>query len=111
MHSISRTYAVQFAVNYHINCAIWFLLKRSERFNPSIMVSSNTVMPYGPIPAAARSKAWVCGRWCAGTEGSNTAAGMDVRLLCVLSCRSIRDELITRPEQSYRLWRVVVCDV
>jgi hypothetical protein len=33
---------------------------------------------------AARSRARVCGRSLAGTEGSNPAAGMDVRLLCVL---------------------------
>jgi hypothetical protein len=31
-------------------------------------------------------------------------------LLCVLSGRGLCDELITRPEESYRLWRVVVCD-
>ena len=30
---------------------------------------------------------------------------------CVLSGRGLRDELITRPEGSYRLWCVVVCDV
>jgi hypothetical protein len=37
---------------------------------------------------------------------------MDVCLLCVfvLSGRGICDELITRPEDSYRLWRVVVCN-
>jgi hypothetical protein len=29
---------------------------------------------------------------------------------CVLSCRGLCDELITRPEESYRLWRVVVRD-
>ena len=29
---------------------------------------------------------------------------------CVLSGRGLWDELITRPEESYRLWRVVVCD-
>jgi len=29
---------------------------------------------------------------------------------CVLSGRGHCDELITRPEESYRLWRVVVCD-
>ena len=29
---------------------------------------------------------------------------------CVLSGRGLCDELITRPEESYRLWRVVVCD-
>ena len=30
---------------------------------------------------------------------------------CVLSGRGLCDELITHPEQSYRLWRVVVCDL
>jgi hypothetical protein len=29
---------------------------------------------------------------------------------CVLSGRGLCDELIARPEGSYRLWRVVVCD-
>jgi hypothetical protein len=31
-------------------------------------------------------------------------------LCCVLSGRGLCDELITRPEKSYPLWRVVVCD-
>ena len=31
--------------------------------------------------------------------------------LCALSGRGLFDELITRPEESYRLWRVVVCDI
>jgi hypothetical protein len=36
---------------------------------------------------------------------------MDVCLLCcVLSGRGLCDGLITRPEEFYRLWRVVVCD-
>jgi len=30
---------------------------------------------------------------------------------CVLSGRGLCDGLITRPEESYRLWRVVVCDL
>jgi len=30
---------------------------------------------------------------------------------CVLSGRGLCDELITRPEASYRLWCVVVCDL
>jgi len=30
---------------------------------------------------------------------------------CVLSGRVLCDELITRPEESYRLWCVVVCDL
>jgi hypothetical protein len=30
---------------------------------------------------------------------------------CMLSGRGLCDELITRPEESYRLWCVVACDV
>jgi len=30
---------------------------------------------------------------------------------CVLSSRCLCDELITRPEESYRVWCVVVCDL
>ena len=30
---------------------------------------------------------------------------------CVLSGRGLCDGLVTRPEESYRLWRVVVCDL
>jgi len=34
-----------------------------------------------PVPAAAQSKAWVCGRSLAGLLGSNPAVGKDVFLL------------------------------
>jgi hypothetical protein len=30
---------------------------------------------------------------------------------CLLSCRGLCDELITRPEEFYRQWCVVVCDL
>jgi hypothetical protein len=30
---------------------------------------------------------------------------------CVLSGRGLCDEVITRPEKSYQLWRVAVCDI
>jgi len=30
---------------------------------------------------------------------------------CVLSARGLCDKLITRQEESYRLWCVVVCDL
>ena len=30
---------------------------------------------------------------------------------CVLSGRGLCDKLITRPEESYRLWCVVLCDL
>jgi hypothetical protein len=40
--------------------------------------SSNTTVP---IPVAAPSKAWVCGRSLTGIVGSNLTGGMDVCLL------------------------------
>ena len=42
-----------------------------------------------PVPVAARSKAWVCGRSPAEIVGSNPTWGMDICLLmlCVLSGR------------------------
>jgi hypothetical protein len=46
-----------------------------------------------PIPVAAPSTVWVCGRSLAGIAGSNSAGGMDVCLLwvlCVVRSRSLR---------------------
>jgi hypothetical protein len=44
--------------------------------------------------------------------GSNPTGGMDVCCeCCVMSGRGLCDGLITRPEESYRLWRGVVCDL
>ena len=55
-----------------------------------------------PVPVAAPSKTWVCGRSPAEIVDSNPTVGMDVRLLCrVLSGRGLCDELITLPEESY----------
>jgi hypothetical protein len=36
--------------------------------------------------------------------------GARMFVCCVFSGRGLCDELITRPEESHRLWRVVVCD-
>ena len=63
-----------------------------------------------PVPAAERSMTRVYSRSLAGIAGSNPAAGMDVCPLWVLSGRGHCDELITRPEESYRLWCVLACD-
>jgi len=73
----------------------------------------NTFKNTTPIPVAAQSKASVCGRLSAETVGSNpTEAWMSVCCeCCVLSGRGLCDELITRPEESYQLWCVVVCDL
>jgi len=65
-----------------------------------------------PVVVASRSKAWFCGRSPAEIVGSNPTEGMDVCFeCCVLLGRDFCDELITRPEESYRLWCVVVCDL
>jgi hypothetical protein len=57
------------------------------------------------IPVAARSKVWVCGRSLVGINGSNSVGGMGVFCeFCVLSGRDICVGLITRPQESYRLW-------
>jgi hypothetical protein len=61
------------------------------------------------IPVAARSKAWVFGRSLAGITGLNPAGGMDVSVFyecCMLSGRGLCVGLITRPEESYRVWYV-----
>ena len=53
------------------------------------------------------------GRLPAEIVGSNPSGGMDICLFeChVLSGRGLCDELITRPEESYRLCCIVVRDI
>ena len=66
------------------------------------------------FPVAARSKVSVCSRSPAEIVVWNPtrAAWMSVCCeCCVLSGRGICNELITRPEEYYWLWRVVVCDL
>jgi hypothetical protein len=57
---------------------------------------------------AARSKACVWGHLLSGNAGSNPTVGVDCECR-VLSGRVLCVWLITRPEESYRLW-CVVCD-
>jgi hypothetical protein len=66
-----------------------------------------------PIPVAERSSARFYGRSLAGIPGLNPAgAWMSVSCeCCVLSGRGLCDGLITRPEESYRLLCVIVCDL
>jgi len=61
-----------------------------------------------PIPVAARSKTWVCGRSFAGIMGSNTAGGVVFisSECCVLSGRGHCVGLITRRGESYGVWCV-----
>ena len=58
---------------------------------------------------AARTKAWVCGCSLVGIVGSNSAGGMEFCCgCCVFSGRGLCGWLVTRPEESYRVWGV--CD-
>jgi len=55
----------------------------------------------------ARSRAWGCGRSIAGIVVSNPAGGMAVSCQCYLLLgRGLCVGLITRPEESNRVWRV-----
>jgi hypothetical protein len=65
-----------------------------------------------PVPVAMRSKAKVCSHSPAGILGLNPTRAVDVcHKCCVLSGRRLHDRLITCPEESYRLWCIVVCDL
>jgi hypothetical protein len=58
-----------------------------------------------PVPVVMQSKAQVCGYVPAEIVGSNSTGGMDICLLwmCVFSVTDLCDELITHPEESYRV--------
>ena len=62
---------------------------------------------------AVRSKSWVCDLSPAENVGSNPTGAWT--FVCfeyyVLSGGDLCDELITRPDESYRLWCAVVCDL
>ena len=56
------------------------------------------------IPVAARSKAWVCGRWLAGIAGSNLAGRhgyLSVVRVVFVGGLCLCDGPIARPEESY----------
>jgi len=63
-----------------------------------------------PVPVAARRS--VAARLLRSWVRIPPGAWMFVCCECfVLSGRGLCDKLITRPEESYRLWCVVVCDL
>jgi hypothetical protein len=78
-------------------------LHNYRQFHPTIVVTCKSHRPRRRSSTAAHLlRSWVRippGAW------------MSVCCVCcVLSGRGLWDGLITRPEESYRLWRVVVCD-
>jgi len=63
------------------------------------------------VPAAKLRKAWVCGRPPAEVVGSNPIEMLVRCECCVLLGRGLCEELITRPDESCRLWCFVECDL
>jgi len=61
-----------------------------------------------PIPVAARSKAWVCGRSLDGIALSNFVGRITSVCCecCASSGRGLCDGLVTCPEEPYRVWCV-----
>ena len=67
---------------------------------------------------AARSKAWVFDRSPAEIDFESDRGHGCLSVVSVLCCdccvllgRVLCDELLTRSEESYRLWCIVVCDL
>jgi hypothetical protein len=79
-----------------------------------VSIDSSHIIPVAylsllwPIPVAAWSKVWVCGRSLAWIADSNPAGiWMSVSCeCCVLSGRGLCFGLIARPEKFYRVWCV-----
>ena len=84
--------------------------RRSDRHVIVKRAANTTLLSfYPPIAVPFR----VHSRSLAGTASSNTAGGM-VSVsgkCCVLSGRGLCDGPIPRPEEPYRLWCVIVCDL
>jgi hypothetical protein len=72
--------------------------------------SFNWKSPAILIRMLAESKARVCRPSITENAGSNPAEGMDY-ISCVLSGRGLCEGPIPRPDESYRLLRVTVCDL
>jgi hypothetical protein len=85
-------------------------LHRNRCLNYGIFLGYNTLYCRSQRPRVLRRKSAAARP--AEIVGSNPTGGMDVCCeFCVFSSRGLCDELITRPEESYGLWCVAVCDL
>jgi hypothetical protein len=90
-----------------------FLIRESTIFISELLKVKEFYAPINntlPVPGAARSKAWFCGCSLVGIAGSNPAFMDACCECCVLSGRGLCVGLITRPEEYYRVWCVIMCD-
>ena len=80
---------------------------RSMIFSPERICCENTCrLDTVPIQVTALSKSWVCGGSLPGIAVSNPTGRAWISLFCeccVLSGRGLFEELITHPEESYRV--------
>jgi len=85
-----------------------------------LAIVSSFIFLFMRITSTIRQCQWLCGlrRRSAGARllGSWVRIPLGAWMFvccecCVLSGRGLCDELITHPEESYRLWCVVVCDL
>ena len=88
-----KLHAKTFSNLYHFNKRLWYFNRRSQcpRGLRRTSATARLLRSWVRIPPGAWM--FVCCE------------------CCVLSGRGLCDELITRPEESYRLWCVVVCDL
>ena len=101
--------------------------KKNHHFSlyPASLTIYNYTIPY-VIRAFNVPTSYICQSQCPPALRSGSAAARLLRLwvrippgawmficcgCCVLSGRGLFDELITHPEESYRRWCVVVCDL
>ena len=77
---------------------LWTLVRTAVE---KLTVHYEDVFNLLPIPVAARSEAWVCGRSLAGIVGSNPAGGMDVSRERYVFSGSLCVGLFTRQEDCY----------
>ena len=89
----------------HTSTLAWSAIKHRDNFRFSVSVVSQSQWPRGLRRKSADARLL-------RLPGSNSTGGMDVCCeCCSLSGRGLSDGPITRPEGSYRLWYVVVCDI
>jgi len=68
-------------LEFHIQNYYFFSFMKLSICITCVMLMFIIFYRYSPVPVAARSKAWVCGRSLGGMVGSNPTGYMDVCLL------------------------------
>ena len=115
----AESYSHSYYKRFNVYCICYVTAKRPGICNINEILQFSFLCYLGSIWRSCRSQ-WPRGRrrrsaaarllrsWVRITPGAWMFVCCEC---CVLSGRRLWDELITRPEESYRLWCVVVCDL